>query len=133
MPRPKKRIPTMITGFAQQDMYWLGQHGDGWMYYPQAPFVQQQVLTAWRESGQTHGKGFRPFLMPMHLDLAHNPDELPTPIRLGFRVGRNQLIKLLEEYRDIGGNHLFFALFDRKRPADEEIGKYVLPHFPPLS
>jgi hypothetical protein len=53
-----------------------------------------------------------PFSMPMHLDLTHDPDELPTPIRLGFRVGRNQLIKLLEVYRGIGVNHLFFALFN---------------------
>ncbi|WP_214760402.1 LLM class oxidoreductase [Exiguobacterium sp. s146] len=136
VPRPKKRIPTMITGFAQQDMDWLGQHGDGWMYYPQAPFAQEQVLTAWREAGQTYGKGFRPFSMPMHLDLSHDPDELPTPIRLGFRIGRNPLIKLLEAYRGIGVNHLFFALFDGQRPADEvieELGEYVLPHFPPLS
>ena len=136
VPRTKKRIPTMITGFAQQDMDWLGQHGDGWMYYPQAPFAQEQVLTAWREAGQTYGKGFRPFSMPMHLDLSHDPDELPTPIRLGFRIGRNPLIKLLEAYRGIGVNHLFFALFDGQRPADEvieELGEYVLPHFPPLS
>lgn len=136
VPRPKKRIPTMITGFAQQDMDWLGQHGYGWMYYPQAPFAQEQVLTAWREAGQTYGKGFRPFSMPMHLDLSHDPDELPTPIRLGFRIGRNPLIKLLEAYRGIGVNHLFFALFDGQRPADEvieELGEYVLPHFPPLS
>lgn len=29
VPRPKKRIPTMITGFAQQDMDWLGRTETG--------------------------------------------------------------------------------------------------------
>ncbi len=136
VPRPKKRIPTMFTGFAQQDMDWLGQHGDGWMYYPQAPFAQEQVLTAWREAGQTYGKGFRPFSMPMHLDLSHDPDEPPTPIRFGFRIGRNPLIKLLEAYRAIGVNHLFFALFERTtsgRRGYRRARRVCAPHFPPLS
>lgn len=67
--------------------------------------------------------------------MTHDPDEPPTPIRLSFRLGRNHLIKLLEAYRAIGVNHLFFALFDGERPAEEvidELGEYVLSHFPPL-
>ncbi|AHV96915.1 LLM class oxidoreductase [Paenibacillus sabinae] len=134
VPKPGHRIPTIVTGFAQQDLDWHGQHGDGWMYYPQAPERQHEVITAWRESAARHGnENFRPFSMPMHLDLAENPDERPTPIRLGYRLGRNRLIELLEVYRSIGVNHLFFALFDSDRPAGEviqELGEYVLPHFP---
>ncbi|WP_025692176.1 TIGR03571 family LLM class oxidoreductase [Paenibacillus zanthoxyli] len=135
VPKLETMIPTIVTGFAQQDMNWLGQHGDGWMYYPQAPARQQEVIAAWRDSSDRHGnEAFRPFSMPMHLDLAENPDERETPIRLGYRVGRNRLIELLEIYRSIGVNHLFFALFDSDRPAGEviqELGEYVLPHFPP--
>ena len=69
----------------------------------------------------------------MHLDLAEDPNEMPTPIRLGFRAGRNTLIELLSIYKEIGVNHLFFALFDSKRPAEEvihELGEEVLPYFP---
>nr|WP_251035425.1 TIGR03571 family LLM class oxidoreductase [Paenibacillus sp. ISL-20] len=135
VPKLKQKIPTMITGFAQQDIEWLGQHGDGWMYYPQGPFQQSEAINAWRESAarQNHTQ-FRPFSMPMHLDLAEDPHEKATPIRLGFRIGRNELLGLLELYKKIGVNHLFFALFDSQRPADEviqELGEYVLPHFPP--
>ena len=43
----------------------------------------------------------------MHLDLAEDPNEMPTPIRLGFRAGRNTLIELLSIYKEIGVNHLF--------------------------
>lgn len=135
VPRPKKRIPTMITGFAQQNMEWIAQNGDGWIFYPQVPHIQKQMLDQWRiESKQKGNERFRPFSMPMHLDLSKDPNELPTPIRLGFRVGRNKLIELLDVYRSIGVNHLFFALFDSERPAEEvidELGTYVLPHFPP--
>ena len=72
----------------------------------------------------------------MHLDLSADPNEEATPIRLGFRIGRHRLIELLELYRELGVNHLFFALFDGQRPADEvieELGEYVLPYFPALS
>lgn len=72
--------------------------------------------------------------MPMHLDFAEDPHEKATPIHLGFRIGRNELLGLLELYKNIGVNHLFFALFDSQRPADEviqELGEYVLPYFPP--
>ncbi|GGI18282.1 hypothetical protein GCM10007380_42140 [Gottfriedia solisilvae] len=71
----------------------------------------------------------------MHLDLSENPNEGPTPIRLGYRIGRNALINLLNIYKEIGVNHLFFALFDSQRPAEEviqELGEEVLPHFPTL-
>ncbi|WP_141680245.1 TIGR03571 family LLM class oxidoreductase [Bacillus sp. FJAT-26390] len=135
VPTLERRIPTMITGVAQQEFDWLGVHGDGWMYYPQGPIRQSEAIKAWRESAarQNHTE-FRPFSMPMHLDLVEDPDEDATPIRLGFKVGRNKLIELLGLYKDIGVNHLFFALFDSQRPADEviqELGEFVLPHFPP--
>lgn len=69
----------------------------------------------------------------MHLDLSEDPNEIPRPIRLGFRIGRNYLIELLNNYNAAGVNHLFFALFDSQRPAEEviqELGEEVLPHFP---
>ncbi|KRE69659.1 TIGR03571 family LLM class oxidoreductase [Paenibacillus sp. Soil750] len=135
VPKLKQKIPTMVTGFAQQNLDWLGLNGDGWMYYPQAPIRQLEAITAWRESAARQDKNtFRPFSMPMHLDLAENPDEEASSIRLGFRIGRNRLIELLKTYQGIGVNHLFFALFDSLRPANEviqELGEYVLPYFPP--
>ncbi|AOT00496.1 LLM class oxidoreductase [Exiguobacterium sp. U13-1] len=137
VPRPKKRIPTMITSFAQQDMDWLAKNGDGWMYYPQGPFEQARAIEQWRAASQAAGNTtFRPFSMPMHLDLSADPNEEATPIRLGFRIGRHRLIELLELYRELGVNHLFFALFDGKRSAEDvidELGTYVVPHFLPLS
>ncbi|RXZ77586.1 LLM class oxidoreductase [Paenibacillaceae bacterium] len=134
VPKLKQRIPTMVTGVAQQDFDWLGLNGDGWMYYPQTPVRQSEAINAWRESAARQNQtAFRPFSMPMHLDLAEDPNEEASPIRLGYRVGRNKLLDLLKRYRDIGVNHLFFALFDSQRPADEvlhELGECVLPHFP---
>ncbi|USL31420.1 LLM class oxidoreductase [Priestia megaterium] len=134
VPKPTKRIPTMITGYSQQNMEWFAQYGDGWMYYPRHPHFQAEAITQWRKLVDIYHPGvFKPFTQPMHLDLAEDPNEMPTPIRLGFRAGRNALVELLSIYKEIGVNHLFFALFDSKRPAEEvihELGEEVLPHFP---
>ncbi len=104
------------------------------MYYPRHPHFQAEAITQWRKLVDIYHPGvFKPFTQPMHLDLAEDPNEMPTPIRLGFRAGRNALIELLSIYKEIGVNHLFFALFDSKRPAEEvihELGEEVLPHFP---
>lgn len=137
VPKPTKQIPTFITGFAQQEMDWFAQHGDGWIYYPRDPFSQGRLIEQWRSLAEQHNSGtFKPFLQPMHLDLSEDPNEKPTPIRLGYRLGRNYLIELLTLYQEVGVNHLFFALFDSQRPAEEvihELGEEVVPHFPPLN
>ncbi|SDW57662.1 luciferase-type oxidoreductase, BA3436 family [Marininema mesophilum] len=136
VPKPTNRIPTFITGYAQQDMEWFAQHGDGWMYYPRSPHDQEVTIKRWRELVEEYQPGvFKQFSQPMHLDLAEDPNEIPRPIRLGFRIGRNYLIELLNIYKHAGVNHLFFALFDSQRPAEEviqELGEEVVPHFPGL-
>ncbi|AWX56064.1 LLM class oxidoreductase [Brevibacillus brevis] len=134
VPKSTAPIPTFITGYSQQTMDWFAQNGDGWIYYPRDPFNQAHAIQEWRELVQKYHPGvFKPFIQPLHLDLAENPDESVTPIRLGYRVGRKMLLELLAMYQEVGVNHLFFALFPSKRPIDEvidELGQEVLPYFP---
>ncbi|MGD6818270.1 LLM class oxidoreductase [Metabacillus sp. 113a] len=136
VPKPAVRIPALITGFAQQEMKWFAEHGDGWMYYPRSPHDQEVTVKRWRSLVEEYHPGaFKPFSQPMHLDLAEDPNEIPRPIRLGYRIGRNYLIELLNSYKEAGVNHLFFALFDSQRPAEEviqELGEEVVPHFPSI-
>lgn len=67
VPKLQQKIPTMITGMAQQNMEWLGRNGDGWMYYPQGTLRQAELIQAWRDSAAAQNKtAFRPFSMPMH-------------------------------------------------------------------
>lgn len=134
VPKPTAPIPTFITGYSQQTMDWFAQHGDGWIYYPRDPYSQARSIQQWRELVEKYQPGvFKPFIQPLHLDLAENPDDPITPIRLGYRTGRKNLIDLLGMYQDIGVNHLFFALFPSQRPIAEvidELGQEVLPYFP---
>ncbi|WP_281975099.1 TIGR03571 family LLM class oxidoreductase [Halobacillus litoralis] len=133
VPKPTKRIPTLMTGYCQQTLDWIAQHGDGWMFYPQRPEQQKQTIEQYRERVKHyHGDVFRPFLMPLPLELSDTPSHPAKKIPAGYRVGRENLINLIEEYRSIGVNHLMFGLSKNKRPISEvmqELGEDVLPLF----
>jgi len=123
------RVPLLVTGHSQQSMQWIAQHSDGWIYYPQNISTQEQRVLQW--SKQLNNT-FKPFLQSLYIDLDKNPDAKPTPIHLGFKLGRNSLIELLKNLQIIGVNHVILNLKYSKRNAEEiidELGKYVLPYF----
>ncbi|RWZ58183.1 TIGR03571 family LLM class oxidoreductase [Halobacillus fulvus] len=133
VPKPSKRIPVFMTGYCQQTLDWIAENGDGWMFYPQSPDKQQMIIDQYRDKvKQYHGDVFRPFFMPLPLELTDNPDQKAEKIPAGYRVGRHHLIPILEKYRQIGINHIMFGLSKNKRPVKEvveELGEEVLPAF----
>jgi len=133
VPKPvASRIPLLITGRSRQTMEWIAANGDGWLYYPQPPHLQKAVVDEYRKAT---APTFKPFAQSLYIDLAADPATLPTPIHLGYRLGRLALIELLEALRDAGVNHVVFNLKYGQRAAGdvlEELGKYVVPLFPAL-
>lgn len=135
IPKPVAgRIPLGITGHCQQDPSWIAANCDAWIMYSNSPAVQAIVLQNWREAVEAFGgTDFKPFAQPLGIDLAEDPDEAPTPLRSGMRLGRNRLIELLEALRQIGVNHVALNFKRGRRPAEdvmEEVGQEVLPSFP---
>lgn len=134
LPKPVfGRLPILVTGRAQQDMNWIGREADGWLTYPRPPAHQAQALSDWdlavASSGTTSPK---PFAQSLYVDLTDAADTGPTPIHLGWRLGRNALLDLFEAYRAIGVEHILLNLKYSQRPAAdvvEEIGRDILPHF----
>lgn len=103
MPKPVTTIPTLITGFSQQSIDWIAEHGDGWMQYPRSIEVQSSLIKDYRELSDRKQPGiFKPFTQTLYIDLLENPDEQPTKIPLGFRLGRNHLLELLYKLQAIG-------------------------------
>lgn len=133
VPKPNQQIPVLMTGYCQQTLDWVAEHGDGWMYYPQRPEQQHEIIQQYREKVRTfHGQSFRPFIMPLSLDLMKDPYHPVEKIPAGYRTGRLGLIKILEKYRLVGVNHIMLGLSHSSRGVDEvieELGKKVLPHF----
>ncbi|HEY8394340.1 MAG TPA: LLM class oxidoreductase [Thermaerobacter sp.] len=130
---PAGAIPTLVTGHSQQSIDWIARHSDGWVMYPRPPQVQRLIVDEWRRATARVAPGaFKPFAQSLYVDLAHDPDEPPQPIHLGYRLGRNRLIELLAALRDIGVSHVALNLKYGRRPAPEvleEIGEHVLPLF----
>ncbi len=134
IPKPlASHVPLLVTGHSQQELGWIARNADGWMSYPRSIEAQAQVVQRWRDTVEAELPGqYKPFTQSYFIDLADNPNEAPTPIHLGHRLGRNALLVHLRASKRIGVDHLIFNVKYGKRPADEvleELAGFVLPEF----
>lgn len=126
-------IPLMVTGNSRQSVEWIAQHSAGWLMYPRAIHMQTSVLQQWRSALEKYKQPWKPFAQSLYVDLSDEPDAEATPIHLGFRLGRNELIKHLDTLQEIGVNHVLFNLKFSSRPIAEviaELSEFVIPRFP---
>lgn len=127
---PKHRqIPMFATGYAKQNIDWIKQHMDGWLFYPQAFQEQKKLLDQWHDNDE-----FKPFIHPLVIDLSNNPNELVSPIKGGYRLGSNTLLNIFKAYERIGTNHIILNLKSSDRTYKsmlQEIGEKIIPYFPP--
>lgn len=134
LPKPERGLPIMTVGSAQQSIQWIAANMDGWISYPRPVEDQKKRIDLWKTAvEQKAGGAFRPFAQSLFIDLTENPDTDPSPIFLGYRLGRNRLIEHLGALNRIGVHHVFFNLRHSTRPAAEvieELGAEVLPLFP---
>ncbi len=134
IPKPYNgRIPILVTGNSQQSLAWIAENADGWIYYPRSLSHQEQSIKEWRGLTQQYCPDtFKPFTQSLYIDLTNDPDAVPLPIHLGFRLGKNRLIEFLQALQEIGVNHVALNLKYGNRLAAEvleEIGQDVLPMF----
>lgn len=133
LPKPHAgKLPLLITGGSQQDPDWVAQNGDGWMIYPRNTALQARIIRDWRERVKAMGEPNKPVLQPLYIDFAEDPETLPHPIHLGFRMGARYLRDYLASLEEIGVNHV--ALNLRFNQADIEttlkrLANDVLPDF----
>jgi luciferase-type oxidoreductase len=136
LPKPVyERIPVLMTGRGRQEVPWIAENTDGWLYYT-PPYEQQVLVIAqWRRLTDRRGpRGFAPFAQATYLDLERDPMAQPRRIHQGFSVGRDALLDMLRAWEDIGIDQLMINFKHSRRPAPEvidELGQYVLPHFRP--
>jgi len=124
------RVPMLVTGHSQQSIEWIAENSDGWLYYPQAIPYQQKRIRNWEEALTKKAIGRKPFAQSLYIDLDKNPGRLPTPIHLGYKLGREHLLKHLLSLQEIGVNHVILNFKYGSRPVEEvleEIGQFVLP------
>ena len=128
-------LPMLVTGNSRQSVEWIAEKADGWLMYPRPLTAQQFTVNQWQSSVQSHGYDWKPFAQSLYIDLTENPDKEPTPIHLGFQLGRNPLIAHLNALQELGVNHVLFNVKFSSRPVDDvlaELSEYVTPLFPPV-
>lgn len=135
LPKPVSgTLPLLVTGSSRQPMEWIATLSDGWITYPRPLAAQTDVIAMWKQLAAQASPGrFKPFAQSLYIDLTDDPHATPTPIHLGFRLGRTMLIELLKTLESCGANHVILNLKYGSRPASdvlEELGAEVVPFFP---
>ena len=131
VPKPVGRLPMLVSGTHGLAMSWVARHADGLITCPRGIDRQAEAVARWRSCvfEQTPGR-FKPFVQSLYVDLDDDAQLPPTPIRLGFRSGRQFLLRFLDALRVVGVNHVVLDFRYGSRPAAEvleEIGIEVLP------
>ena len=133
IPKPlNKHIPLYVTGHAGGiNLDWIATNGDGWIYYPREFTYTKNIIQNWKDALKKHNLPDKPYIQPLYIDLVEDPNAEPINIELGFRLGRNAFIDLLQTLNFIGVSHGIFIAKFCSRPLDEvldEIGKEVIPY-----
>lgn len=131
LPKPRAaRLPTLVIGMAGQSMEWIANHADGVLWYLTDPARIPEIVNQWRAA--CNGMPFKPYGYGTFFDLDSDPNLPLQPGRV-LRAGRNTLIDLWRRQQDQGVCHVALNFKPQRRPAAEvidELGEYVLPHFP---
>jgi luciferase-type oxidoreductase len=121
----------LVTGYSRQSIDWIAENADGWITYPRPLAQQAELAVRWRSAVTAAARNaFKPLAQSLYVDLSDGADQQPSPIHLGFRSGRNFLLRFLETLRDTGINHVILNFKYSRRDAGElldEIGTEILP------
>ncbi|EGH69919.1 LLM class oxidoreductase [Pseudomonas syringae] len=131
LPKPVfGRLPMLAIGRCQQDITWLANSKDGWIWHQSGFDTLPEVINHWRSANEQ--MQFKPYGYATFFDLDENKDA-PMKVGRGISTGRNALIALWQRQREQGVSHVALNLKPLRRPATEvlqELEEYVLPYFP---
>jgi luciferase-type oxidoreductase len=130
VPKPiAGNLPVLAVGRSQQSYDWIARETDGFVTYPRPLQLQRRVADEYRAAAEAAGAAQR-LAQSLYIDLLERPNASPRPIHLGWALGREPLVELLERTRALGVGHVVLNLKDGSRPAAEvveELGAEVLP------
>ncbi len=130
VPRPPSGdLPVLVVGRSRQSLDWIAANAEGFVTYPRPPRLQRDVVKELRAAAEVRRTVPR-IGQSLYIDLQEMKDAPPRPIHLGWSLGREPLVELLEAYRATGIEHVVLNLKYGRRPAAEvveELGAEVLP------
>ncbi|MWG35682.1 TIGR03571 family LLM class oxidoreductase [Halomarina oriensis] len=102
VPKPTtETVPLLPTGRSRQSMEWLGDHGDGWLFYHLPDDTLDSYLDRWREAA-----GEKPYAMVVRTELADDPAADPEPRHQGYRAGSEWFVDYFRRLEEMGVDHV---------------------------
>lgn len=106
VPKPTtETVPLLPTGFARQEIEWIGEHGDGWLFYHLPTETLEGYLDDWRAAG-----GEKPFAMALRVAFADDDGADPEPVHQGYRAGRDWFVDYFRDLDDLGVDHVLVSV-----------------------
>lgn len=131
LPKPEKRLPMIAIGRARQEIKWLANTADAWIWHAVDPKDTKKIVDTLHElnnDGRWHPFGYANFI-----DIDKDPDKPCTLEKNIFlRAGANSLAEFWEKEREKGLAHIVLNLKPTQRPAKEilqEIAEKILVWF----
>ena len=116
VPKPTtETVPLLPTGRARQSMDWLGEHGDGWLFYHLPEDTLESFLADWREVA-----GAKPYCMAVRAVLADDPAAGPEPVHQGYRAGVEWFAEYLRDLDETGVDHVLVGVSEAGDDGDPE-------------
>jgi luciferase-type oxidoreductase len=106
-------VPLLPTGRSRQSMAWLGEHGDGWLFYHLPRGTLESYLADWRDVA-----GDAPYAMAVRAELADDPGADPEHVHQGYRAGSEWFVEYFRDLASMGVDHVLVSTVDDDPEAD---------------
>ena len=130
IPKPVlNRIPTIAIGRGGQDLKWIGENMDGWLWHGENARNVAIRRKQWDEANNGINK---PYGYAHFFDLLENPDASLFLAGNYIQGGRNELIHFWKEQEKAGLSHAVLNPKPTQRPANEmlqEFCEFIIPKF----
>lgn len=129
VPKPCGRVPMVAIGRARQELSWLAQQSDAWIWHGVEPANTGRIVQTLAALGD--GKTWRPFGYANFVELDENPD---APLQLFkniyLRGGSRNMARFWRQQASQGLAHVVVNLKPTRRPPQEalrDLAHHALP------
>ncbi|WP_443090945.1 TIGR03571 family LLM class oxidoreductase [Basfia succiniciproducens] len=118
VPKVQSRLPMVAIGRARQELDWLANTADGWIWHGVNPKDTKNIVQTLAELNQDNS--WHPFGYANFVELSENPNE-PAHLshNIFLRGGSKGLLEFWQEQKEQGLAHVTINLKPTERPFDE--------------
>ena len=129
VPKPRGRLPMIAIGRARQELSWLAQHSDAWIWHGVNPADTARIVQTLAALGD--GQTWRPFGYANFIELDENPDApMQMFSNIYLRGGSRNMARFWQQQGKQGLAHVVVNLKPTRRPPEEalrDLAHHALP------